>query len=226
MVIAANGSVASIGASINGGYGYDYKFIEGILKKIKCSSTIGELYNDAMRYHYDKTADNTIGSWSYYFTRRMSFIGDPGLIINSYVSQHDTLKLFYSICEGDSTEIGEQYFTETGNYIVTLSNRFGCDLLVKLDLTVNPTYYSYDALTICENELPYDYNGHTLPVGTISGDLDFTFSSVSGCDSIVTLNLTINPVFATSDVLTMCENALPYNYITDEPYLSEHQVEN
>jgi len=136
MVIAVNGSVASIGASINGGYGYDYKFIEGILKKIKCSSTMGELYNDAMRYHYDKTADNTIGSWSYYFTRRMNFIGDPGLIINSYVSQHDTLKLVYSICEGDSIAIGEQYFMETGNYTVTLSDYYGCDSVVTLSLTV------------------------------------------------------------------------------------------
>ncbi|MBN2571325.1 MAG: T9SS type A sorting domain-containing protein [Ignavibacteriales bacterium] len=212
MAIAVNGSIASIGASINGGYGYDYKFIEGILKKFKCSSTMGELYNDAMRYHYDKTADNTVGSWSYYFTRRMNFIGDPGLIINSYVSHQDTLKLVYSICEGDSIEIGEQYFSETGNYIVTLSNRYGCDSLVNLDLTVNPTYYSYDALTICESELPYDYNGQIIPAETTSEEIDFTFSSVSGCDSIVTLDLTVNPVYLTSDVLTICENELPHDY--------------
>ena len=41
-----------------------------------------------------------------------------------------------TICSGDSIQIGDSIFSQTGNYTVTFSNIHGCDSIVNLDLTV------------------------------------------------------------------------------------------
>jgi hypothetical protein len=98
LIISPNGSICSVGASINGGYGYEYRFIEGILMKIKIESTIGNLYNSSLKYLYNCSPENSIGSYTYYFTRRMNLIGDPGLKINTQItsiSDKETYSLKY-----------------------------------------------------------------------------------------------------------------------------------
>ena len=55
-------------------------------------------------------------------------------------------------------------------------------------------YYTLDYLVLCENDLPYDYNGKTIPVGTNSGRLDFSFYDTMGNDSLVSITLTVNKV--------------------------------
>jgi hypothetical protein len=49
----------------------------------------------------------------------------------------DTLMLIETICDGENYKIEDSSFSQTGNYLVTLTNRFGCDSIVKLSLTVN-----------------------------------------------------------------------------------------
>lgn len=44
--------------------------------------------------------------------------------------------------------------------------------------------------TVCDNQLPYLWNGQSY---SNSGIYNISFSSVEGCDSLVTLNLTVNP---------------------------------
>jgi len=44
--------------------------------------------------------------------------------------------LIDSICVGDSFQVGNEFYTETGTYIDTLINSAGCDSIVSLDLTV------------------------------------------------------------------------------------------
>ncbi|MEZ4798728.1 MAG: hypothetical protein R2809_02900 [Flavobacteriales bacterium] len=46
-------------------------------------------------------------------------------------------------------------------------------------------------VTICSNQLPYNWNGIDY---STAGSYDVTLTSVAGCDSIATLNLTINDV--------------------------------
>jgi hypothetical protein len=74
----------------------------------------------------------------------------------------------------------------------------GCDSIVTLDLTINPTLYGQTTITICDHQAPYFWNGSPYAVSGIFVD---TLISATGCDSIVTLNLTVNPTL--SEQLTL-----------------------
>jgi len=91
---------------------------------------------------------------------------------------------------------GETY-TQSGDYTQTFTSAAGCDSVVTLHLTVNNSAATDEYLTICENELPYHYlNGQIdtiFEVGTPELlSLNYNLLTETGCDSVVTLHLTIN----------------------------------
>ena len=103
--------------------------------------------------------------------------------------------------------------TESGNYEFHRVTAQGCDSIMTLHLTVNPSKTSNVYLTICQNELPYTWGTDTIfPAGTSSGNFEFHKQTSLGCDSIVTLHLTVNPTKLTSEELTLFENQLPYTW--------------
>src|SRR5947199_4165138 len=85
----------------------------------------------------------------------------------------------------------------------------GCDSIATLILTVAATLTSTTNTTICNNQLPYTWNGQSLnAAGTYTANL----ISASGCDSIATLNLTVNPAVTSTTNTTICPNQLPYTW--------------
>ena len=64
-------------------------------------------------------------------------------------------------------------------------------------------------VTICASESPYIFGSQQL---NESGTYTETFSTVLGCDSVVTLNLTVNPVYNLKDTVAVCYNNLPYTW--------------
>ena len=57
--------------------------------------------------------------------------------------------------------------------------------------------------------LPYSWNNQSL---TAAGDYTATWYLLTGCDSIATLHLIINPVVTGEETITICEAALPYSW--------------
>ncbi|NLJ83139.1 MAG: T9SS type A sorting domain-containing protein, partial [Bacteroidales bacterium] len=109
---------------------------------------------------------------------------------------------------GDSTfQIG----TTNGTYPVHFTLPTGCDSLVNLALYINPSYAHNDTLLICESELPLTYGDSTF---IEAGNYDVYYTSINGCDSLVELNLIVNPTYAYYDTLTICSKDLPYYYGT------------
>jgi len=98
-------------------------------------------------------------------------------------------------------------FSSAGNQTATLQSAGGCDSLATLSLSVNPTYNEVENMTICSNETPYLWNGLSLSATTSQS---VTLNSINGCDSIVTLNLSVLPVFSTSIDSTICQSELPF----------------
>ena len=100
-------------------------------------------------------------------------------------------------------------FTEAGTQTTTLSTVNNCDSVVTMTLTVNPIYQVSDAQTICASELPYTWNG---VVFTEAGTQTTTLSTINDCDSVVTMTLTVNPIYQVGDAQTICASELPYTW--------------
>ena len=91
----------------------------------------------------------------------------------------------------------------------------GCDSNITLTLTVTPTYHTTIPLSVCQSETPYPYkNGAidtTFDISTPRQEtIVYNFETMNQCDSIITLNLTVNPSYSKDTTVSVCENDLPY----------------
>ncbi len=126
---------------------------------------------------------------------------DSVMHINIYVAPIEYTSLQETICEGEVYDFVGTPLTESGIYNDTLSSRFGCDSILELDLTVVPTIHTDLIESICEGEV--------FAVGddnfNSSGSYDITLTSeVTGCDSIVHLDLTVIPTARYMETVTIC----------------------
>ena len=135
---------------------------------------------------------------------------------DSVVTMTLTINNAFNITEERSVCLSEmpyvwngKTFTNAGTQTVTLQSVAGCDSIVTMILTVNPTYNVTDAMAVCQSELPYTWNGKTF---TNAGTQTATLQTVNGCDSVVTMTLTVNPTYHVTDAMTVCENELPYTW--------------
>src|SRR5207248_986925 len=96
-----------------------------------------------------------------------------------------------------------------GTYSDTLTSATGCDSIATLILKVNAVLRDTTTQTICQNQLPYSWNGLTL---NAAGTYSDTLTSAAGCDSIATLVLKVNAVLRDTTTQTICQNQLPYNW--------------
>ena len=111
----------------------------------------------------------------------------------------------WTINPGGITGTGTSYTIpdlKSGTYNFTVTNTSGCTSQASTAVTINEqsTLLSYN---ITENEIKCQgesYKGHTT-----SGIYIDTLQTVNGCDSIITTNLTINPVYVIMDSVTICQ---------------------
>jgi len=116
---------------------------------------------------------------------------------------------------------GDTIITNSGTYIDNLTDVHGADSVVTLVLSIYSTEHTDLNEYICQNELPYHYiNGQidtTFEVGTPSLlTVTYTLSTVNGCDSTVTLNLTVNPTYSVDTAVTITTNDLPYHFVSGQ----------
>jgi len=107
---------------------------------------------------------------------------------------------------------GQTYTASAIGTYVTPSLVTGCDSTTTLHLTVNPFIYASQNITICAGALPYHWNGQTITAGGVAVSTFTKPSTVTGCDSITTLNLTVNPVITATKTVTICASLLPYHW--------------
>ena len=108
--------------------------------------------------------------------------------------------------------LNNKNYTQSGTYRDTLmgASTSGCDSILVLNLTLNKNG-STQNITACKN---YIFNGQTL---TQSGVYYDTLTNAASCDSIITLNLTINSVDVNvtkvGNTLTVTETGATYQWI-------------
>mgnify|MGYP003508459858 FL=1 len=88
-------------------------------------------------------------------------------------------------------------------------NTVGCDSIVTLHLIVNEPSYGDTTAVICSGELPFIWYEHTLNETTTA---THTLTNAVGCDSIVTLHLTVNEPSYGDTTATIYPYQLPYQW--------------
>jgi hypothetical protein len=110
----------------------------------------------------------------------------------NYTGFTDTTFINASICYGETyTQNGFNENT-AGQYTRTEQNVNGCDSTITLNLTVYPQVQTNTInVAICYGET-YNLNGFNE---NTAGQYTRTEQNVNGCDSTITLNLVVNPVY-------------------------------
>jgi N-acetylneuraminic acid mutarotase len=143
-----------------------------------------------------------IASGTYLDTLRNVNGCDSFLTFNLTVRVRSSASFNTTICFATSYLFNGVNLTASGAYLDTLRNVYGCDSFVTLNLTVRPSSNSTIIDTICSNEF-YFFNG--LNRDTTGIYLD-TFTNVTGCDSVVTLRLTVRRTSARTINTSICSN--------------------
>ncbi|MBQ9508194.1 MAG: T9SS type A sorting domain-containing protein, partial [Bacteroidales bacterium] len=102
-----------------------------------------------------------------------------------------------------------QTYTTSGTYTYNYTNTSGCPSVDTLKLTVNPTYAVTDIKNVCPSDMPYTWNGITF---NAAGTHTVTLETINGCDSVVTMILSVNQTPITHESRTICESELPYEW--------------
>ena len=103
------------------------------------------------------------------------------------------------------------------NVTFTLTNAAGCDSVVVLDLTMGNTAYTVDVQTACDEYTWRDGVTYTESNNTAT----YTVNNIGGCDSVITLNLTINNSNTGVDVQTACDE---YTWIDGLTYTASNST--
>jgi hypothetical protein len=92
-------------------------------------------------------------------------------------------------CEYYISPSGNYTWNESGTYSDIIANQVGCDSLISIALTILPAHSSELTITQCQ---PY-ISADGTETWTTSGTYMEMFQAVTGCDSLVQVNLTIVP---------------------------------
>lgn len=111
-----------------------------------------------------------------------------------------------------------QIISAAGSYTFTTKNFLNCDSTTVLNLTVQQNATQTTDTTICESELPFNWNGMSYN----SAQKD-TVINGSGCGIISYLNLKVIPTKSSNSSITICQKELPFiwngtPYTTDGNY--------
>jgi gliding motility-associated-like protein len=100
----------------------------------------------------------------------------------------------------------------SGNYVFeyTAQGYNNTSDVAEFTITVSAELFSEETIAVCENEIPFEWNGTTV---SESGSVSVMLSSaVSGCDSTVTLNLIVNAIPTSINDTLVCGSQLPFSW--------------
>ncbi|HEX7903655.1 MAG TPA: gliding motility-associated C-terminal domain-containing protein [Chitinophagaceae bacterium] len=97
-------------------------------------------------------------------------------------------------------------FTTPGTIIDTVSSVAGCDTIRTINVTTLPLLTITIDTAICVNSFPATILGHVFAA---PGSIVDTVSSVTGCDTIRTINVTTLPLLTTTIDTAICVNGFP-----------------
>ncbi len=131
-----------------------------------------------------------------------------------YETESDTTVSFTS-CNCQVSPSGTYTWINSGIYKDTLANAIGCDSIITCVVTINHSNNGTDVVAACESYTWIDGMTYTSSNNTAM----HTFTNTAGCDSVVTLNLTINNSVTGTDMQTACGS---YTWIDGNTYTASN----
>jgi hypothetical protein len=123
-------------------------------------------------------------------------------VLNLTINTGDSTSINQVSCNSYYWNVTGTTYTQGGKYSQSFSNQNGCDSLVELNLTINNVTFSSINRTGCDSVIS--------PSGTYSwnttGIYQDTIQNSKGCDSIITVNLTIKDSKLVVQNETVCSN--------------------
>ena len=120
----------------------------------------------------------------------------------SFLQQGEPQSIQASICHGDAFWLNEKEYSVPGVYHQVLTNQFGCDSLVTIQLSVLERKETVEYQSICEGEVHFFRDQVVDQQGVYR---DTLISNETGCDSLVTLILEIIPPAEEYILVSLCE---------------------
>ena len=157
--------------------------------------------NNTRNYTYPNAVNAPISLRRAWISTACGTVYSNIVTVNVLQNYSDTITA--SVCQGypyqgNGFNISAEATASPGTItsLVHLQTESGCDSMVTLLLTVQPSTYSEEQLMICKNELPFTYNDTVFDVTTPQfSTVNFQFTTAGGCDSVVVLHLTVNPMY-------------------------------
>ncbi len=137
-------------------------------------------------------AQNSPGLFNFTINTYESETCDSIVVLNLMVNPIYTTDINIMICENAEYNFFEQIVSLEGTYQHILNSISGCDSIIKLNLEVGSYYRTFIEAEICEGET-YNENGFNL---NTQGSDTLIYIAQNDCDSLVILNLSVNPNFA------------------------------
>ena len=129
------------------------------------------------------------------------------LTINNSTNGTDVI----TACNSYTWIDGNTYNSSNNAATYLLTNAAGCDSIVTLDLTINNFSSGTDVVTACDSYTWIDGNTYTLS----NNNATHILTNAAGCDSVVTLNLTLNNSTSNTAIITACGS---YDWIDGNTY--------
>jgi energy-converting hydrogenase Eha subunit C len=156
----------------------------------------GITYNASGQYL--DTASNSVGC-------------DSVITLNLTINNSSTGTETVTACNSYTSPSGNYNWTASGTYLDTILNSTGCDSVITTTLIINTATSSVQTVMSCDNYY-WTVNNQTY---IVSGSYMDTTINALGCDSIITLNLTINNSYASTVTQTACNTyTWPLNGVT------------
>lgn len=147
------------------------------------------------------------GNW-YYTTQTVTdTVFKPSGAIDSLkytvitINQSTTSSITQTVCNRYVSASGKTY-TSTGIYLDTIANASGCDSVITANITVNYSTSGTDVQSACGSFTWIDGKTYTASNNTAKD----TLMNAKGCDSIVTLNLTLKNNSGSTFTHTACDS--------------------
>lgn len=163
----------------------------------------------------DSIYANSMGDWFVSITDTNGCVNSDTVNVTNLPTSIGTDVI--SACESYTWIDGNTYFSSNNSATFVVTNSVGCDSTVTLNLTINNATTGTEVITACDSYLWIDGITYT----NSNNSAQFTVTNALGCDSVVTLNLTIINSTTASDSVSGCD---VYTWIDGNNYFSSNNT--